>query len=81
MQEHRHHLTDEDMGKIIGVSRNSYSQKIWSGRFWPGECRALCKYFNKPFEYLFATEGDKSTLGRIEEVMQESHADTHPCKQ
>lgn len=55
-QKAYYHLTDEDMGKIIGVSRNSYSQKIRSGRFWPSECRAFCRYFNKPFDYLFATE-------------------------
>ena len=50
------HLTDDDMGKIIGVSRNTYSQKIRSGRFCPNECKAFCLYFNKPFDYLFATE-------------------------
>lgn len=55
-QKAYYHLTDDDMGKIIGVSRNSYSQKIRSGRFWPEECQAYCKYFNKPFDYLFATE-------------------------
>lgn len=26
-QKAYHHLTDDDMGKIIGVSRNAYSQK------------------------------------------------------
>lgn len=51
-----HHLTDDDMAKIIGVSRNTYSQKIRSGRFWPAECRAYCIFFNKTFEYLFATD-------------------------
>lgn len=54
------HLTDEEMGRIIGVSRTSYSQKIKSGRFTPAECFAFCKYFKKPFEYLFATEEDRS---------------------
>ena len=55
-QKDYYHLTDEDMGNIIGVSRNIYSQKLRSGRFWPSECRAFCRYFNKSFEYLFATE-------------------------
>lgn len=32
-QKAYYHLTDEDMGKIIGVSRTSYGQKIRSGRF------------------------------------------------
>lgn len=59
-QKAYYHLTDEDMGKIIGVSRNTYSQKIRSGRFWPSECQTYCRYFGKPFEYLFAVEGDSS---------------------
>ena len=54
------HLSNEDMARIIGVSRTAYGQKIKSGRFTPTECTAFCKYFNKPFEYLFETEnGDK----------------------
>ncbi len=50
------HLTDSDMAKIISVSRNSYMQKMKSGRFYPSECIAFCRYFNKPFEFLFATD-------------------------
>ncbi len=57
-QKAYNHLTDEDMGSIIGVSRNTYSQKIRSGKFWPSECRAFCRYFNKSFDYLFATEAE-----------------------
>lgn len=56
-----HKLTDDDMGRIIGVSRNTYSQKIRSGRFTPIECRAFCTYFGKSFDYLFATEANAST--------------------
>ena len=55
-----HHLTATDMGKIIGVSRNTYSQKITSGRFTPLECLRYCQYFNKPFDFLFATEAQKN---------------------
>lgn len=58
-QKAYYHLTDTDMGKIIGVSRTSYGQKIRSGRFYPYECQAFCKYFNKSFDYLFAVEDDK----------------------
>lgn len=53
-QKAKNYLTDSDMADIIGVSRNSYSQKIRSGRFTPRECMLYCNYFNKPFEYLFA---------------------------
>jgi Predicted transcriptional regulators len=59
-QKAYHHLTDEEMGQIIGVSRNSYGQKIKSGRFWPNECKAFCDFFHKPFDYLFATEDESS---------------------
>lgn len=53
------HLTDEDMAKIIGVSRTAYQQKIKSGRFLADECKAYCSYFGKRFEYLFAEDGDQ----------------------
>ncbi len=55
-QKAYHNLTAADMGKIIGVSRTAYSQKIRSGRFTPDECLAYCKYFDKSFDYLFATD-------------------------
>lgn len=63
-QKAYYHLTDKDMGSIIGVSRNTYSQKIRSGRFWPSECQAFCRYFHKSFEFLFATEADPGERGR-----------------
>lgn len=55
-QQACHHLSDEDMGNIIGVSRNAYLQKIRNGRFWPSECQAFCRYFHKSFAYLFAAQ-------------------------
>lgn len=55
-----YHLTDKEMGKIIGVSQAAYSRKIQSGQFWPNECRAFCQYFHKSFDYLFANETDAS---------------------
>ena len=54
-----HKLTDADMAKIIGVSRNTYQQKAKSGRFTPSECKALCHHFQKSFAYLFAVEGEE----------------------
>ena len=56
-QKAYYNITDEQMGKIIGISRNSYSQKIRSGRFYPKECQMYCQYFNKPFDYLFELGG------------------------
>ena len=48
-------MTDDDMAKVIGVSRNTYAKKVARGRFTPEECKAYCTYFDKPFSYLFAT--------------------------
>lgn len=54
-----HKLTEDDMAKIIGISRTAYQSKTKSGRFTPRECRQYCRYFNKSFEYLFAIDGDE----------------------
>ena len=35
-----HHLTDDDMANIIGISRTAYQSKKKSGRFTPAECQA-----------------------------------------
>lgn len=59
------HLTNEDMAKIIGVSRTAYEQKIRSGRFTPTECRAYCDYFRKSFEFLFAEERENATDNKL----------------
>lgn len=59
-QKAYHRMSDEDMAKVIGVSRNSYQQKIRSGRFTPSECKAFCDYFHKRFEYLFAEDGEEA---------------------
>lgn len=53
-----HKMSDDDMAKVIGVSRNAYQQKMKSGRFTPEECKAFCAYFGKRFEYLFAENSD-----------------------
>ena len=44
-QKALHKLTEEDMARIIGVSRTAYQSKTKSGRFTPAECRAYCQYF------------------------------------
>lgn len=52
-------LNDEKMARIIGISRNAYTQKIKSGRFTTAECKAFCEYFGKSFEYLFSDDGEQ----------------------
>lgn len=48
-------LTSEDMGKIIGTSRQTFDYKMQRGCFTPSECKAFCRKFNKSFDFLFAT--------------------------
>lgn len=57
-QKAYHKLTAEQMGAIIGKSRQTYESKMASGRFTPDECKRFCEYFNKPFDYLFATDSE-----------------------
>ena len=57
-QKAYHHMSEDDMAAVIGVSRNAYQQKIKSGRFTPEECKAYCAKFNKRFEYLFAANSE-----------------------
>lgn len=54
-QKAYHKLSNEDLADILNLSRSSLEQKLKSGRFTPEECKTLCKYFGKPFEFLFAT--------------------------
>ncbi len=51
-------LNDGDTGRIIGVSRTAFGRKMKTGSFRPDECRELCRYFGKPFDYLFALPGE-----------------------
>lgn len=62
-QKAYHHLTSEEMGAIIGVSRNAYESKMTSGRFTPAECKAFCERFNKSFDFLFATDEEAEGKG------------------
>ena len=48
-------LSGEDMGAVIGTSRQTYENKIRSGNFTPEECKAFCRRFGVGFDYLFST--------------------------
>lgn len=61
-QAKAHGMSNDRMASVINVSRTSYEQKLRSGRFTPQECKLLCKEFNKPFDFLFATESELPTL-------------------
>ena len=46
--------TDQEIATYLGITIYSYRQKRKKGTFIPKEIFALCKYFNKRFDYLFA---------------------------
>lgn len=50
-----HKLSNEEMGQIINVSRQTFETKMDTGKFTLAECKLLCQYFKKSFDYLFAT--------------------------
>lgn len=53
-QKAYHNMSNDDMAKVINVSRKSYESKVKTGRFTLEEGRAYCKFFGKDFDYLFA---------------------------
>lgn len=61
-QKAYHHLSNDDMAGILNISRTAIESKLKSGRFTPQECKILCRYFDKPFAYLFATDDEISGL-------------------
>lgn len=50
-----YHLSSEDMGAIIGTSRQTYENKMKTGKFTPVECKLFCERFGVTFDYLFST--------------------------
>ncbi len=60
-----YHLSNDKMAEILELSRTSVEQKLKSGRFTPEECKTLCRYFNKSFDYLFATNEEIDNRGDV----------------
>ena len=61
-QKEAHKMSNDDMAKIIGRTRQTYENKIASGNFSIEECMAFSRYFNKPVDYLFMKESDIPSL-------------------
>ena len=60
-QKAYHKLTNDDMARIINVSRPTYERKVRNGTFTLAECMKYAEYFDKPFDYLFEIEkGDQN---------------------
>lgn len=51
-------LTDADMGKKLGITREAYIKKKKNGYFTMPEIRIMLGLFKTSFEYLFQIEED-----------------------
>ena len=49
-------LSNSDVAKKLGISRNSYENKKETGKFTTFEIKILCKLFRCKFDYLFQTD-------------------------
>ena len=58
-QKAYHKLTNDDMARIINVSRPTYERKVRNGTFTFDECMKFVTYFGKSFDYLFEIENEK----------------------
>ena len=58
-QKAYHKLTNDDMARIINVSRPTYERKLRNGKFTFDECMKVVTYFGKSFDYLFEVENEK----------------------
>lgn len=52
-EQARRDMVDEDVAKLIGIKRNTYTAKKSSGAFKFSELKQLCDVFGATFEYLF----------------------------
>lgn len=59
-EQARNHMANQQVADKLGLSRTSYENKKKSGRFVVKEIVCLCTIFNYSFEYLFATDDNKS---------------------
>lgn len=51
-------LTDADMGKKLGITREAYIKKKKNGFFTLSEIRTMLSLFGASFEYLFEIEDE-----------------------
>lgn len=57
-QKESKRINNTQLASVIGVSRETMRHKLRTGNFTAAECKTLCKYFDKSFEYLFATNDE-----------------------
>lgn len=59
-EQARKGMTNEQMAKLLKMSRVTYERKKRVGNFTVSEARALCEFFGIDFQTLFATD-DKAS--------------------
>lgn len=52
-EQARRGLTNEEVGKRLGISRVSYEAKMKTGKFKVSEAKTLCELYKRDFNYLF----------------------------
>lgn len=55
-EQARYGMTNEQMAKMLNISRVTYERKKRVGNFTVPEIRILCEYFGTEFPVLFATD-------------------------
>lgn len=59
-EQARHAMTNEDVAKILDVSRVTYESKKKTGKFTLSEIKSLCSLFSCGFDYLFETKEEQN---------------------
>lgn len=55
-EQARADMSNQQVADYLGVCRKTYEKKVAHGKFTVEEGMALVRLFDKPFDYLFATD-------------------------
>ena len=55
-EQARKDMTNQQIADYLGICRKSYENKMAKGKFTVNEGKLLVQLFNRPFDYLFATD-------------------------
>ena len=59
-EQARHAMTNDDVAKVLEVSRVTYESKKKKGNFTLSEIKSLCSLFSCGFDYLFETKEEQN---------------------
>lgn len=55
-EQARKDMTNQQIADYLGICRKSYESKVSKATFTVNEAKLLIALFEKPFDYLFATD-------------------------